>query len=178
MSDRTVYGVIAEFRSGDALIAAARAMRAAGVDGLDAYSPLPVEGLAEVVGMRRNLVPAAAFAGGMLGGAGTYFMQWYAAVKSYPLNVGGRPMHSWPAFIPASFEMAVLGAALAAVLAMLIFNGLPALRHPVFDAPDFSLASRDRFFLCARDLPDAAAIAHARHVLATCDAVRVDEVPR
>ena len=178
MSDRMPYGVIAEFRSGEALLAAARAMRGAGIDGIDAYSPLPVEGLAEAVGMRRNGVPAAAFAGGVAGGAGTYLMQWYAAVVSYPLNVGGRPLHSWPAFVPAAFEMAVLGAALAAVLAMLIGNRLPALRHPVFGAPDFSLASRDRFFLCARDLPDDDAIAHARDVLAACDALRIDEVPR
>ncbi|VCU68791.1 hypothetical protein PIGHUM_00849 [Pigmentiphaga humi] len=175
---RLPYGVIGQFGTGEALLDAARQAREAGFDAIDAYSPLPVEGLAEVVSMGRNWVPAATLAGGAAGGCAAYFMQWYAAVVAYPVNVGGRPLHNWPAFIPVTFEMTILGAALAAVLAMLLGNGLPALRHPVFDAPGFSRASRDRFFLCIRGLQDEAACVKARTLLERCDAYRVDEVPQ
>jgi len=172
------YGVMGQFETGEALLDAARKAREAGFDVLDAYSPQPVDGLAEAVSMGPNRVPAATLAGGTAAGCAAYFMQWYAAVVAYPVNVGGRPLHNWPAFIPVTFEMTILGAALAAVLAMLFGNGLPALRHPVFDAPDFSRASRDRFFLCIRGLEDEAACARARTLLEQCDAHRVDEVPR
>src|SRR5689334_12755798 len=145
-----LYGVLAEFRTAEELLHAARAAREAGYDHVDAYAPFPVEGLADAVGMRRNTVAPATLIGGIVGGVGTYFMQWYAAVVSYPFNVGGRPLHSWPSFVPATFEITILGAALAAVGAMLIANGLPRLHHPLFAAPEFDLASRNRFFLCLR----------------------------
>jgi len=145
---RRLYGMMAEFRSPDALLAAARAAGAAGYRDIEAYAPFPVEGLAEAVGFRRNRVPLATLAGAVAGAAGGYFMQWYAAVVSFPINVGGRPLHSWPMFIPVAFELAILCGALAAVVSMLAANGLPRLTHPVFDAPGFGLASRDRFFLC------------------------------
>src|SRR5207245_11027981 len=114
----------------------------------EAYSPFPLEGMEDVVGLERNWVAPATLLGGLVGGAGTYFLQYYAAVIDYPINVGGRPLHSWPAFIPATFEMTVLGAALAAFFGMLILNGLPKLYHPIFNAPEFDLASRNRVFLC------------------------------
>ena len=148
-----LYGLLAEFATADALLAATRKMREAGYRAVEAYSPFPVEGLAEAAGFGRNHVPLLALLGGIAGGGATYFMQWYSAVIDYPLNIGGRPLHSWPSFIPATFEMTILGAAVATVLGMLVLNGLPALRHPLFDEPAFDHASRNRFYLCllARD---------------------------
>ncbi len=143
-----LYGLLAEFASADALIAAARQARAHGYANLEAYSPFPLEELDVLVGMKRNHVPLITLLGGIAGGAGTYAMQWYSAVLDYPINVGGRPMHSWPSFIPATFEITILGAAVAAVLGMLLLNGLPRLHHPLFDVEEFDLASRNRFFLC------------------------------
>src|SRR5689334_24988330 len=148
-----LYGVLAEFRTADALLDAVRAAREAGYDDIEAYAPFPVEGLPEAVGMRRNAVPAATLIGGIVGGVATYFMQWYSAVLSYPINVGGRPLHSWPSFIPATFEITILGAALAAVGTMLFCNGLPRLHHPLFGVREFDLATRNRFFLCLRAGP-------------------------
>jgi hypothetical protein len=148
-----VYGLLAEFATADALLAAARAARGHGYAELEAYSPFPVEGLDGLVGLKRNRVPLLTLLGGIAGGAGAYFMQWYSAMIDYPINVGGRPLHSWPAFVPATFELAILGAALAAVFGMLALNGLPQLYHPLFAVEEFELASRNRFFLClpARD---------------------------
>jgi hypothetical protein len=145
-----LYGVLAQFRTPDELLGAIRALRNSGVSDLEAYSPYPIEGLSEALELPRNAVPMYTLAGGAIGGIGGYLMQWYAAVISFPVNIGGRPMHSWPMFVPVSFELTILAAALAAVLGMLIANGLPRLNHPVFAAPGFSLASRDRFFLCIR----------------------------
>jgi hypothetical protein len=143
------YGVLGEFGSPEQLVEAARRARAAGHE-IEAYSPFPVEGLAEATGMRRNWVPAIVLGGGLAGGIGGYFMQWYSAVLSYPINSGGRPLHSWPAFIPVTFELTVLAAALAGVIGMLALNGLPRLHHPLFNVREFDLASRNRFFLCIR----------------------------
>ena len=142
--------LMAEFASADALLAAARAVRAAGYHHAEAYSPFPVDGLAEALGSARNRVPLFTFLGGLAGGSGGYFMQWYSAVIDYPVNIAGRPVHSWPMFVPVSFELAVLGAAFAAVLSFLVSAGLPRLRHPLFGSPDFDLATRNRFFLCLR----------------------------
>ncbi|HEX7636312.1 MAG TPA: DUF3341 domain-containing protein [Noviherbaspirillum sp.] len=148
-----IYGLIAEFRTGDALLQAARRAREDGYRDLEAYAPYPVEGLAEAVGFKGSRMPLMTLLGGIAGGLGGYFLQWYSAAIDYPINVGGRPLHSWPSFIPPTFELTILGAALAAVFGMLAANGLPRLRHPVFNAPDFEQATRNRFFLClpARD---------------------------
>jgi len=141
----TIFG---EFDSADALLAAARAVRAAGVTQVEAYSPFMVEGLAELLGMKKTRVPLATLTGAILGASGGYGMCWYANVISYPWNIGGRPLNSWPAWIPLTFELAVLGAALCGTITMLAANGLPRLHHPVFDVPGFDRASEDRFFLC------------------------------
>jgi len=148
-----VYGLVAEFADDKALVDAARRAHAAGYRKVDAYAPFSVEGLSDALGFRSDRVALITLLGGILGGMGAYFLQWYTAVIDYPINAGGRPLHSWPAFIPATFEMTVLGAALAAFFGMLILNGLPRLVHPIFNTPDFDLASRNRFFLCieARD---------------------------
>jgi len=143
-----IYGLLAEFEKPDQLIEAAKRARAEGYRRMDAYTPYPVEGLAEALHFRRTNVPLITLLGGLAGCFGGYGMQYWIAAISYPQNVGGRPLNSWPSFIPVTFELTVLGAALAAVLGMLALNGLPMPYHPVFHVPRFALASRDRFFLC------------------------------
>lgn len=173
----TLYGMLAEFSTAEALKAAAEAARAAGYTRIEAYSPFPVEGLAEATGLRRNGVAPIVLAGGLAGGIGGYLMQWYSAVVSYPINSGGRPLHSWPEFIPVTFETTVLGAALAAVAGMLLLNGLPRLHHPIFNVREFDLASRNRFFLCLRGGEPQFALDAAREFLRGLEPLGVWEVP-
>jgi hypothetical protein len=156
------WALMAEYATADALLAAARHVRAAGWRHVEAYAPFHVEGLSEAIGFRRNDVPLLTFLGGLLGGVGGFYMQWYSAVLDYPLDIGGRPLNSWPMFMPVTFELAVLVAAFFAFFAVIFGSGLPRLYHPVFAVPDFDLAMRNRFFLClpADDPayePDAAA---------------------
>jgi hypothetical protein len=143
-----LYGLMAEFDGPDDLLEAARRAYEEGYRRLDAYSPFPVPGLAEAIGFRRTRLPLIVLFGGLVGGLGGYYLQYWISAIDYPLNVGGRPLHSWPAFIPVTFELTVLVAALAAVLGMLALNGLPMPHHPVFNVPAFELATRNRFFLC------------------------------
>lgn len=177
MKPAAPYGVLAEFSTADLLLAAARAARGQG-HAVEAYTPFPVEGLAETIGFTRNAMPRITFLGGLLGGIGTYGLQWYSAVISYPIHVGGRPLHSWPAFIPATFAVTILGAALAAVVGMLVANGLPRLNHPLFEIREFDLASRNRFFLCLRPGRDGLDVDAARSLLGRLQAMKVWEVPQ
>jgi Protein of unknown function (DUF3341) len=149
MQARTpLYGLMAEFDSpGDLLDAAQRAYEE-GYRRMDAYSPFPVHGLAEAIGFHRTRLPLLVLVGGIIGGIGGYCLQYWIAAVDYPLNIGGRPLNSWPAFIPVTFELIILVAALSAVLGMLALNGLPMPYHPVFNVPAFELATRNRFFLC------------------------------
>ena len=142
-----IYGLLAEFSDPTELVVAARRAHEAGYRQMDAYSPFPVEGLAEALGFHRTRVPLIVFIGGLVGCIGGYFLQYYVAAIHYPLNIGGRPLNSWPSFIPITFELTVLIAALSAVLGLLALNGLPMPYHPLFNAPRFARATQDRFFL-------------------------------
>lgn len=143
-----IYGVMAEFDNPEMLCASAGRAHQAGYRRMDAYSPFPIEGLAEVIGFKPTQLPLIVLIGGILGGIGGFYLQYWTSVIDYPMLIGGKPYNSWPAFIPVTFETTILGAALAAVLGMLALNGLPMPYHPVFNVERFALASRDRFFLC------------------------------
>jgi hypothetical protein len=143
-----LYGLMAEFASPTEVVEAAHRVRAAGYRKVDGYSPYPLEELAEALHFHHSWLPLLVLLGGIAGGLAGYGLQYWVSVIEYPLNVGGKPFHSWPAFIVPTFETTILCAALTAVLGMLALNGLPEPYHPVFNVPTFALASKDRFFLC------------------------------
>ena len=172
------WGLMAEYADAEQLVAAAQAAHAAGYRYAEGYAPYAVEGLAEALGFRRTRIPAIAFCGGLAGGLGGYFLQWFAAVRSYPEEIGARPLHSWPMFVPVTFETTILLAAFTAFFAALIGNGLPRLAHPIFDAPDFELASRNRFFLVLRTDDPAFDEAAADALLDSTAPLRRAEVAR
>jgi hypothetical protein len=147
MKRTPIYGTMAEFGSAQDLVTAAHRTHAAGYQRIDAYSPFPIEGLAEAIGFHKNNVPLVVLIGGLIGGLSGYAMQYWISAVSYPINVGGKPYHSWPAFIVVTFEMTILCAGISAVFGMLALNGLPMPYHPVFNVPRFAFATKDRFFL-------------------------------
>ncbi|MDQ3810113.1 MAG: DUF3341 domain-containing protein [Chloroflexota bacterium] len=171
------YGLLAEFGSAEALLRAAQQAYAAGYRDMDAYSPFSIEGLSDAVGMDHNAVPWITLAGAVLGAIGGFAMQWYIHVVSLPINVGGRPLDSWQSFIPVTFEMGVLFAALFTLAGILILNRLPELYHPVFNVERFRQVTRDRFFLCieARDARFDAD--RTRAFLASLGALEITRVP-
>ena len=142
-----IYGIMAEFDSAQALVDAAKATAHAGYKKIDAYSPFPIEGLADEISTDHHDVQLVVLIGGIIGGVSGYLMQYWMAAVDYPLNIGGKPYHSWPAFIVITFEMTILFAGISAVFGMLALNGLPMPYHPVFNVARFTSASKDRFFL-------------------------------
>ena len=148
-----VHGLMAEFDDPASLVDAAHRAHDAGYRRMDAYSPFPIEELHEALGSHHTRLPLIVLIGGLTGCIGGYLMQYWISVIAYPMNIGGKPLHSWPAFIPVTFECTILAAALSCVFGMLALNGLPMPYHPVFNVARFALASRNRFFLVieARD---------------------------
>lgn len=172
-----LHGVMAEFEAPDDLIAAAAAVRQQGYTQVEAYSPMPVEGLSEVLGLKQTRIPLLVLFGALVGGTTIYLTQYYSAVIDYPWNIGGRPLHSWPSFIPLTFELSVLGGTLMGLVGLLAASGLPRLYHPVFNIPGFERASRDRFFLCIQADDPKFDPAAARSDLANLNPLSVTDVP-
>ena len=176
MKKQPIYGVIAEFDTADGVLNAAQRAYAEGYREMDAYTPFPVEGLAEAIGFHQTYVPLICLIGGLMGCAGGFFLQWWPNVIGYPLNIGGRPYNSWPQFIPITFELTVLLAGLATVFGMLALNGFPEPYHPVFNAKNFELASRDKFFLCIEARDEKFEAQKTREFLLSLNAHEVSEI--
>jgi ActD protein len=172
-----IYGLMAEFTQAEELVTAARRAHDEGYRRMDAFTPYALSELPEAIGFRRNRLPMVVLIGGLFGGIGAFLMQYYASAIDYPINVGGRPLNSWPSFIPVTFELTVLAAAFAAVLGMLGLNGLPMPYHPVFNVPRFELASRNRFFLCIQSDDPKFDLRETRQFLESLGPRDVCEVP-
>ena len=177
MPDTPFYGLMAEFDQPEPFLAAIRQTRAAGYVRMDAYSPNPLDGLSEAMGLRDTPVPLIVLTGGIFGAIAGYFIQYWANGLDYPLNVGGRPLNSWVSFIPITFETMVLCASLFALFfGVLAINGLPCPYHPVFNVPEFARATRDRYFLCVEAADPNFAPADTRRFLESLEPLEVYEV--
>lgn len=176
-AEERAYGVLGEFETADQLVAAARRAWAAGFRRMNAYSPFPVEGLPHMLGYRAAILPLLGLAGVLTGAALMYGLQYWTNVIDYPINVGGRPLHSWPTFLPQSVIVGILFGAVAMMFGMLALNRLPELDHPIFNVEAFARASQDRFFLCVRSDDPRYVEEHAAELLREAGARRVDVVP-
>ena len=171
-----IYGVMAEFETPSALVNAARAVRSRGFKKFESYSPFPIEELSEAMHLPKNKLPLIVLLGGLLGGLGGYLLQYWITVWYYPINIGGRPLHSWPAYIVITFELTILLAALGAFFGTLALCGLPMPYHPTFNVERFALASRNRFFLCIEANDPLFDRKSTAELLASLDAREVTEV--
>ncbi len=170
-------GLLAEFGTVDAMLAASAALHELGYREVDAYSPYPVPGVEERLGVRRSRLPKLVFVGGLIGAILGYGIQWYADVAAFPLQVGGRPIHAIPAFIPATFEATVLGAALVAFFGLLVALRLPELWHPLFEVDGFERASVDRFWISVDERDPLFDAERTRTALTALDPLRVVAIP-
>ena len=171
-----VYGVMAEFDTPGALVSATKAAVAKGYKKLDAYSPFPIEELSDALHLHKNLLPLIVLGGGLLGGTVGYLLQYFITVIYYPINIAGRPLHSWPSYIIITFELTILLASISAVFGLFALCGLPMPYHPVFNAPRFALASNDRFFLCIESTDPLFDRAKTSEFLETLEPKEVSEV--
>jgi ActD protein len=176
MTERS-YGIMAEFRTPETLMGAVRAAKHAGYTRLDAFSPFPLPELARELGIRTSAIPWIALIAGLVGAGIQYASQYWMNAVDYPLNVGGRPLHSWPAFIPASLIVAILWAGAATLIGLLLILRLPRLHHPVFAVPGFERASEDRFFLCIMQDDPIFDNASVREFFGVLSPLAVQEVP-
>jgi hypothetical protein len=174
--NKPIYGLMAEFDNPSALVAATRAVREKGYRRIDAYSPFPIEELSDALHLHKNRLPLIVLGGGILGGALGYLLQYFVTVVYFPINIAGRPLHSWPAYIIITFEMTILFAAIAAVLGLFGLCGLPQPYHPAFNVPRFALASRNRFFLCIESTDPMFDPAATSQFLETLEPREVSEV--
>ncbi|MEN9935730.1 MAG: hypothetical protein RLZZ387_2309 [Chloroflexota bacterium] len=172
----TTYGLVAQFDDADAILAAAEKTRAAGYTKIDAYTPIPIHGLDEALGFRRTRLPWLILVGGLLGASGVFMLATWVNVWEYPINVGGRPLFSWPAFVPITFEGMVLLAAFAAVFGMIGLNGLPMPYHPMFNTPNFERATNDLFFLAVEATDPQFDLTRTRQFLESLGAQQVSSV--
>lgn len=171
-----IYGLLAEFDTPKGMVHAAERAHSEGYRLMDCYSPYPIDEAADAIGFKKNRVSLCTLIGGILGGSGGYSLMYWISVIDYPINIGGRPFHSWPAFIPVLFECTVLGSALATLVGMLALNGLPLPYHPVFNAPNFSRASKDKFFLCIEAKDPKFSLTESRTFLESLHATSIVEV--
>jgi ActD protein len=176
MKSSVIYGLMAEFEDPTSLVTATERAHREGYRRMDAYSPFPIEELHHALGSKQTRLPLIVLIGGLIGCIGGYTLEYWSSVIAYPLNIGGKPLHSWPAFIPVTFECTILAAALSCVLGMLALNGLPMPYHPVFSVPRFALASRNRFFLCIESKDPKFDIDATRHFLETLNPREVSAV--
>ena len=172
-----VHGILAQFKSPDAVVEAAKRVHAAGYTKVDAYSPYPIEELGEALDLHKSHLPKIVLLGGISGFLAGWGLEYWAAVIEYPMNIGGRPLYSWPAFIIPAYETTILFAAMGAVFGMLALNGLPQPYHPLFNVPRFSEASRSRFFLLIAASDPKFDMSKTREFLAGLAPVSVTEVP-
>lgn len=177
LTDNTLHGVMAEFESAQACVDAARRVATEGFTRFEAYTPVPVEELNKIIHIKRTKLPMATLIGGLTGMATGFLLQYWVSVIDYPLNIGGRPFASWPAFVVPSYELTILFAALTATLFMIIANGLPQPYHPVFNVPRFSLASSDKFFVVIEATDPKFDVRQASRFLEGLGAKGVYEVP-
>ena len=173
-----LYALVAEFDTAEEALAAAHAVRTQGYSRTDAYTPFAVEGLDEALGMKKTRIGWVMLLAGTAGAFLGFFMQWFANVVHYPLNIGGRPLNSWPNFIIITFEVTALSAALAVAVAMIFRNGMPRLYHPIFNTPNFERATRDGFFISIEANDPKFELEETRRFLEGLSPARVSEVER
>lgn len=171
-----LYGLLAEFDTPEQLVRAAEATHIAGYRKTDAYTPYPIEEVWEALGHHHSRLPMIVLGGGIVGALAGFGLQYWINVIYWPLNIGGRPFFSWPAFIPVTFECTILVAAISAVLGMLALNGLPQPYHPVFHSKRFALASKDRYFLCIEAADERFEADGTRRFLEELEATEVTEI--
>jgi hypothetical protein len=177
VKDASTYGLMAEFDNVNDVITAARRVYGAGYRKIDAYSPFPLEELSEAIGFQKNGVALVCLIGGLLGGSAAFTLQWWISNVSYPVNIGGRPLNSWPSFIIVTFEMTILFSGLSAVFGMLALNGLPMPYHPVFNVPQFESVTKDHFFIVIFSSDKNYDPAQTRKFLEELGPISVAEVP-